>query len=84
MPKCSKLFLILSIVGVTGLEAVFLMICRNKDEGMPPRKTVAAPVVVLPAEVITLTEAPAAVVEERMEDPAPMVEVPIAESVIEE
>ena len=40
-PANSVVYLIASIVGgfvISGIECIFLMICRNKDLGMPPRK----------------------------------------------
>ena len=55
-PGRSKMFLLFSIFGnlaIPGVEAVFLMLCRNQDLGMPPRKVVVTPVVELPAEAVT-------------------------------
>lgn len=40
-PKNSTLFLVLSLVGnvvVEGAYSIFLMLCKDKDLGMPPRK----------------------------------------------
>lgn len=40
-PKNSRLYLVLSLVGnfvVEGVRCVFLMLCKDKDLGMPPRK----------------------------------------------
>lgn len=40
-PANAKIYLVVSIVGgfvVSGIQCIFLMICRNKDIGMPPRK----------------------------------------------
>ena len=37
-PKNGTLYLVLSIL-VSITQPIFLFICRNKDEGMPPRKT---------------------------------------------
>lgn len=41
-PKNHKVYFWVSLgvqlVGVSGLESIFLLICMNKDEGMPPRK----------------------------------------------
>lgn len=57
-PNNSVLYLVVSIVGgfqVAGIYAIFLLICREKDLGMPPRKTepVQEPVVTVeaPAEL---------------------------------
>ena len=60
IPNRSKMFLLLSICGnlaISGVEAVFLMICRNKDQGMPPRKADVAPAEQLPL-VPTTEEVP--------------------------
>lgn len=60
IPNRSKMFLLLSIFGnlaISGVEAVFLMICRNKDQGMPPRKADVAPAEQLPL-VPTTEEVP--------------------------
>lgn len=42
-PKNSTLYLVLSLVGnvvVEGAYSIFLMLCKDKDLGMPPRKVV--------------------------------------------
>lgn len=42
-PKNSTLFIVLSIVGnfvIEGVCCIFLMLCKDKDAGMPPRKVV--------------------------------------------
>lgn len=47
-PKNSTLYLVLSIVCnffVSGIYAVFMILCRDKDLGMPPRKVEAEAVV---------------------------------------
>lgn len=75
MPSRAKLFLLISIFGnfeVSGLEAVFLMICRNKDLGMPPRKPVVQPIV----EVAPVIEMP-------VEKPVLNQEIPQQETVEE-
>lgn len=49
-PKNSTLYLVLSLVGnvvVEGAYCIFLMLCKDKDLGMPPRK----PEVVTPPEI---------------------------------
>ena len=56
-PKNSTLYLVLSIVGnvvVEGVYCIFLMLCKDKDLGMPPRK----------AEVVTPSEIPEDISEE--------------------
>lgn len=56
-PKNSTLYLVLSIVGnvvVEGAYCIFLMLCKDKDLGMPPRK----------AEVVTPSEIPEDIPEE--------------------
>lgn len=43
-PKNSTLYIVLSLVGnvvVDGAYAIFVMLCKDKDLGMPPRKEVA-------------------------------------------
>lgn len=40
-PKNSTLYLVLSLVGnvvISGASCIFLMLCKDKDLGMPPRK----------------------------------------------
>ena len=52
-PSNATVYLVVSIVGgfvVDGIYTVFMMICRNKDLGMPPRKPEAVPVVELDRE----------------------------------
>lgn len=52
-PNNSVLYLVVSIVGgfqVAGIYAIFLLICREKDLGMPPRKTEPAQEPVVLAE----------------------------------
>lgn len=56
-PKNHKVYFWVSLgvhlVGVSGLEAIFLLICMNKDEGMPPRKQVTpAPTYIPPVEEV--------------------------------
>lgn len=49
-PKNSTLYLVLSLVGnvvVDGAYCIFLMLCKDKDLGMPPRKTEPAPEVIV-------------------------------------
>lgn len=49
-PKNSTLYLVLSLVGnvvVEGAYCIFLMLCKDKDLGMPPRKTEPAPEVIV-------------------------------------
>lgn len=56
-PKNSTLYLVLSLVGnvvVEGAYCIFLMLCKDKDLGMPPRKT----------EVVTSPEIPEDIPEE--------------------
>ena len=56
-PKNTTLYLVLSIVGnvvVEGAYCIFLMLCKDKDLGMPPRK----------AEVVTPSEIPEDIPEE--------------------
>lgn len=56
-PKNSTLYLVLSIVGnvvVEGAYCIFLMLCKDKDLGMPPRKV----------EVVTPSEIPEDIPEE--------------------
>ena len=56
-PKNSTLYLVLSIVGngvVEGVYCIFLMLCKDKDLGMPPRKV----------EVVTPSEIPEDIPEE--------------------
>lgn len=56
-PKNSTLYLVLSLVGnivVEGAYCIFLMLCKDKDLGMPPRK----------AEVVTPPEIPEDIPEE--------------------
>ena len=56
-PKNSTLYLVLSIVGnvvVEGAYCIFLMLCKDKDLGMPPRKV----------EVVTPPEIPEDIPEE--------------------
>ena len=46
-PKNSTLYIVLSIVGnfmVDGVYCIFLMLCKDKDLGMPPRKQEFVPV----------------------------------------
>ena len=46
-PKNSTLYLVISIVGgmmLEGLHSVFMLVCREKDAGMPPRKPEPEPV----------------------------------------
>lgn len=55
-PKNSTLYIVLSIVGnfmVEGVYCIFLMLCKDKDLGMPPRKTE----VVAPPEILEETPA---------------------------
>ena len=50
-PKNSTLYLVLSLVGnvvVDGAYCIFLMLCKDKDLGMPPRKAE----VVTPSEIV--------------------------------
>ena len=45
-PKNSTLYLVLSLVGnvvVSGAYCIFLMLCKDKDLGMPPRKPESIP-----------------------------------------
>ena len=61
-PKNSTLYLVLSLVGnvvVSGAYCIFLMLCKDKDLGMPPRKT----------EVVTPPEIPEDVPEKAEEAP---------------
>ena len=61
-PKNSTLYLVLSLVGnivVDGAYCIFLMLCKDKDLGMPPRK----------AEVVTPPEIPEDVSENAEEAP---------------
>ena len=61
-PKNSTLYLVLSLVGnivVSGAYCIFLMLCKDKDLGMPPRKT----------EVVTPPEIPEDVPESAEEAP---------------
>ena len=56
-PKNSTLYLVLSIVGngvVEGVYCIFLMLCKDKDLGMPPRKV----------DVVTPSEIPEDIPEE--------------------
>ncbi len=49
-PKNSTLYLALSLVGnfvVSGVYCIFLMLCKDKDLGMPPRKREPAPEVIV-------------------------------------
>lgn len=42
-PANATVYLVVSIIGgfiLEGVEAIFMMVCRNKDLGMPPRKPV--------------------------------------------
>lgn len=58
-PKNAAVFLVFSILfGFT--EPIFLMVCRNKEGGMPPRKTVVNPA---PAVMAPAPAAPAAPAE---------------------
>lgn len=48
-PKNSTLYIVLSIVGnfmVEGVYCIFLMLCKDKDAGMPPRKPEPVPEIV--------------------------------------
>ena len=48
-PKNSTLYLVLSLVGnvvVDGARCIFLMLCKDKDLGMPPRKPEPIPEIV--------------------------------------
>lgn len=81
-PSNATVFLILSIL--VNVTMPFLMfISRNKDDGMPRRKTTqpAVPVVIAPAEEATATEVPAAVTEEPEEV---LEEEPLAEEASQE
>ena len=52
-PKNSTLYLVLSLVGnvvVEGACAVFMILCKDKDLGMPPRKTEVNTSVEIPQE----------------------------------
>ena len=49
-PKNSTLYLVLSLVGnvvVEGAYCIFLMLCKDQDLGMPPRKPEPAPEVIV-------------------------------------
>lgn len=52
-PKNSTLYLVLSLVGnvvVEGAYSIFLMLCKDKDLGMPPRKEEPMAIPVSPVE----------------------------------
>lgn len=52
-PANATVYLVVSIIGgfvVSGVNTIFMFICRNKDLGMPPRKTESAPVAEMPSE----------------------------------
>lgn len=48
-PANATVYMVISVVGgfvVNGIQCIFLMLCRNKDLGMPPRKESTPPPVV--------------------------------------
>lgn len=58
-PSNRILYLVLSLVGnvvVDGAYCIFLMLCKDKDLGMPPRKTVVATPPEIPEEAPVITE----------------------------
>lgn len=58
-PKNSTMYLVLSLVGnvvVSGAYCIFLMLCKDKDLGMPPRKTEVVTPPEIPQEVSKNTE----------------------------
>lgn len=58
-PKNSTLFLVLSLVGnlvIEGVYCIFLMLCKDKDLGMPPRKPAPIPEIVEEQEPWDKTE----------------------------
>ena len=58
-PKNSTMYLVLSLVGnvvVSGAYCIFLMLCKDKDLGMPPRKTEVVTPPEIPEEAPVTTE----------------------------
>ena len=72
-PKNAVLFLVLNLL--FGLGAVFIFACRNKDEGMPPRK--------IQVPVAPWTPAPPPPAPAWQQSVAPVAE-PVAEELSEE